>query len=165
MKIALISTGELIEFCIQAWREFREQDIDCQVYDNPDKAEGLIIEPRKYFPMCNKIVGPFKKVTKDTSTNGINTIYKHDELLATCLHKNVIKALTEPNPLWTEFRKDINQFIKPRDKGIEKGDSAGVTLFIYSAHNVKDTKRFEKNMLRCAKGLVHGITEYMLLSK
>jgi len=176
MKTALIVADGLTEFNILAWREFQEHGIECQVFDDLGKLEAynptLIIQCKLNYAHKKESKGRDHNHdmiwlnVPDVSATGIETIYKDNEQFARCLHFALIKALTEPNPLFSEFRKDVsNPFTKPKDKGIHKGESVGVSPILYNAHNVKERDRFNRNILKCARSIVHAVIETMLLSK
>jgi hypothetical protein len=176
MRVALVVSDELTEFNILAWREFQEHGIECQVFDDLSLIEAynptLIIQCKLNYAHkkepsgLNQYGDKTWKFVPDISATGIETIYRNNEAFAKCLHYSLIKALTEPNPLYTEFRKDIrNPFNKPKDKGIHEGESVGVSPILYNAHNVKERDRFNRNILKCSRAIVHAVIEFMLLSK
>jgi len=169
MKIALLNQIELTDFNIEAWRFFKDAGLECQIFtENP--IGDYIIECKVGYPKINQVGHTrygetFQQVRlPDQSHSGVETIHDN-EVLAKAMHYNVIKSMTEPNPLWSEHKKNINEFTKPKDQGMKRVEGSHLIVVLYNAYNKKDCDRFQRNMRKCSQSLVHGFCQFMLLSK
>lgn len=176
MKTALIVADGLTEFNIIAWREFMEAKLECQVFNSIELAKEWgcdhiihceIADVRIKTPTGLDQYGDRAyTMAPDQSYSGIETQYPEiSEALGKSIHYALIKALTEKNPLWSEYKKDRNEFSKPKDRGLHKIEGHCIKPILYNMHHVKDRDRFNRNKTKCAKALVHAICESMILSK
>jgi N-acetylmuramoyl-L-alanine amidase len=188
------------DVAIEIWRECREVGMDAKVFTRDGlsiEAVGKMVSSWADYAIELHFNSAMKTVKNpqfgqpnqqeymtilDTSANGCETLYDADppesKLFAQTVHNAIIKALTEPNPNYNEFRKDINPFSKPKDRGIkliEEGDRGhrnlkSVTIPScliepFFGSNPNDCKRFKRNRAQFVRGLVSSVTMFKLLNK
>jgi hypothetical protein len=130
-------------FAIEVWREARETGIDAIILTEPD-PEKLMVEIR----------------SSGVGTPGVKTLGSGK--WAELLHRAAIVALTEPNPLHSEYNQ-LPPFNKPKDLGIH--DSSPYPVVIFCTSNRKEVDRFNRNRARAVRAIIHAYADYQLLGK
>jgi N-acetylmuramoyl-L-alanine amidase len=188
------------EVAIEIWREARELGIDAKVF----KRDGISIEKvgqlvsgwadyaiELHFNSAAKRVKnpnfgtnnqPEYIETIDIAPNGCETLYDahppESRAFAQVIHSAMLRALTEPNPNYSEHRKDTNPFSKPKDRGvklIQDGDRghrnlSSVTIPscliepFFGSHAL-DCQRFKRNRAQFCRALVSSVLQFKLLEK
>lgn len=185
------------DVAIDIWRECREIGMDAKVFTKDglsDKALGKIVSEWGDFAIELHFNSATKRVKNsqfgqpnqqeymiivDASVHGCETFYDFEEskLFAQTVHNAMIKALTEPNPNYNEYRKDVSPFFKPKDRGVKpiedvdrkhrnlKNISIPACLVepFFGSHP-KDCDRFKKNRSQFVRGLVSATTMFKLLN-
>jgi N-acetylmuramoyl-L-alanine amidase len=187
------------EVAMDIWREARELGLDAKVF----MRDGLSIEHvgklaseygdvaiELHFNSAAKRVKnpnfgtnnqPEYIETIDIAPNGCETLYDahppESKAFAQAIHSAMLRALTEPNPNYSEHRKDTNPFSKPKDRGvklIEDGDRghrnlSSVTIPScliepFFGSNAKDCQRFKRNRAQFCRALVSACSQFKLES-
>jgi hypothetical protein len=172
------------ELAIEMWREAREMDIECQVFKKDGLSNEAVASAVNAYAenrRCLAVELHFNSFA-DQAAKGCETLYisgnEASKSWANTLQKNQIKALTEPNPLYSEFRKDAtNPFKKPKDRGLKAlvdGDRGyGNLVHVkppvalvegFFGSNRDDCERFWRCKAKYCRTIPHSAIEHWLLT-
>jgi hypothetical protein len=171
------------EVAVDIWRECRENGLDAKVFKQDGLSHEAIVELMNVwadivveigFQVASKEVnkhdmdGQFLHKTHmaDPSMAGIQTF--GDKHLASIVHEESIRALSEGNPLYVEGRN--HPFTKPKDLGIKPKDSNGIRVpycqtFPFYGSNPHDVRRFKKRRAEWTRGLVLACLRFRMQEK
>lgn len=189
------------EVALEIYMEAKELGLDCRIF----KRNGISIEEvgelvnefcgsngvaiELHFNSAAKVIeevvvgkGIVTKEVIDPQPNGCETLYDSDpaesKLFAQTVHNAMLKALTEPNPNYNEFRKDTNQWSKPKDRGVKLVDNGqrghrnmravkvpSCLVESFFGSNDRDCDRWQRNRAKWVRGLVSAVLTFKLLDK
>lgn len=172
------------ELSIEIWREARDLDLECQVFKKDGLNNEAVASAVNAYGSNRKclVVELHFNSFADNSAKGCETLYiegrEDDKQWSTVLQKNQIKALTEPNPLYSQYDKNRGpEFKKPKDRGVKPltETSRGYGNLFHVKHpialtepffgsNRDDCGRFWRNKARYCRAIPHAAIEYWLLS-
>ena len=176
-----------VESAMNIYTEARHKGLECCVF----KLDGMSMAHRNNLVDAylggqgvaielhfNALALPNSKLG-DPRANGYETLYvEGKKQFAQIVHRLGLEALTEDNPLYTEYRKDINAKRGPRDRGLKliepkqagwpsqstlKSPSCLVEPF-FSA-NKKEIDNFMRNKARYERALARSVIEWFSQKK
>ena len=121
------------ELEIALWREFRELDLDCRLFDDYENADFELI------------------VNEASGQKGIQT-YGQKNDLTKMMHQDIITSMSELNPNWTEDDAQTPMYKRPKDLGIALVDE-GVIVTIFAGDKV-ERERLTRNHAKLVRAIV-----------
>lgn len=165
------------DFATDLWRHAKEQGLDPQIFLRDGRTIKKVGEEVSKFGGV-AIELHFNSYS-DIHTRGAETLYDVDpsgaKSFAGFVHKEVLKALTETNPLANDVNEK-NPFKKPKDRGLKlvtAGDRGYMNLQSVKLPSCLIEPFFGTNRLDCElftrcraaliKGLTHAVVDWYLL--
>ena len=186
------------EVALEVYMEAKATGLDCRIF----KRDGISIEKvgelvnefcgsdgvaiELHFNSASKVIeelvvgkGLVSRDVIDPQPHGCETLYDSDpaesKRFAECVHINMMRALTEPNPNYNEYRKDTHPFTKPKDRGIKLVDNGqrghrnmravkvpSCLIEPFFGSNDRDCDRWQRNRAKFVRALVHAVIEFKL---